>query len=129
MSSSTTRLPEAARPGDGAAGGVKTVPAVSSGAPSCRWSGAWSAWLDLGSLPPAPAGLFLVERLLLGAVAERGDIHRLEELVIVLAHGALAAVKDLELHAFERGANLTGSGDLAFLPRPQTSRISLTARG
>src|SRR5436190_2372976 len=59
------------------------------------------AGFDLGSELPAPAGLFLVERLLLGPLAERGDIHRLEELVIVLAHVALAAVIDLELHAFE----------------------------
>src|ERR1700745_3382940 len=36
--------------------------------------------LDLGHHLPAPAGLFLVEHLLLGAIAERGDVHRLEEL-------------------------------------------------
>src|SRR6478609_2623103 len=46
--------------------------------------------LDLGRHLPAPAGLLLVERLLLGAFAERGDIHRLEKLVVVLAHGAFA---------------------------------------
>src|SRR4029079_5188042 len=57
--------------------------------------------LDLGGELPAPARLFLVERLLLGALAERGDVHRLEELVVVLAHVALAAVEDFELHAFK----------------------------
>src|ERR1700724_2375951 len=44
--------------------------------------------IDLGNQLPAPAGLFLVERFLLGSVAERGNIDRLEELVIVLVHGA-----------------------------------------
>ena len=38
--------------------------------------------------------------------AERGYVHRLEELVIVLAHVALAAVEDFKLHAFERERDL-----------------------
>src|SRR5882672_9556375 len=59
-----------------------------------------------GDDAPAPAGLLLVERLLVAALAERGDIHGLEELVIVLAHEPLAAVEDLELHAFELGRDL-----------------------
>src|SRR5882757_10934365 len=62
--------------------------------------------VDLGNQFPAPAGLFLVERFLFGPLAERGDIHRLEELVIVLAHEALAAVIDVELHTFERHRDL-----------------------
>src|SRR6516225_10796570 len=52
--------------------------------------------------PPTPSGLFFLERLLLGSLTERCDVHRLEELVIVLAHEALAAGIDIELHAFER---------------------------
>src|SRR4051812_3531306 len=51
--------------------------------------------VDLADQLPAPAGFFLVERFLLGAIAERGDVHRLEELVVVLAHHALAAVEHL----------------------------------
>ena len=43
---------------------------------------------------------------LCGAFAERRDVDRLEELVVVLAHEALAAVEHLELHAFERERDL-----------------------
>src|SRR3954468_5290685 len=56
----------------------------------CRQNGLRG--VDLGDQLPAPAGLFLVERLLFGALAERGDIHRLEELVVVFPHGALATI-------------------------------------
>src|ERR1700736_3361771 len=62
--------------------------------------------VDLRNELPAPAGLFLVERFLFGAFAKRGNIDRLEELVIVLPHVALAAVEHLELHAFERKRDL-----------------------
>src|SRR5574338_758446 len=62
--------------------------------------------VDLAQHLPAPAGLLLVERLLRRQGAERADVHRLEELVIVLAHEALAAVEDLRLHAFELGRDL-----------------------
>src|SRR5882757_8909048 len=62
--------------------------------------------VDLRDQLPAPAGLFLVERFLFGALAERGNIDRLEELVIVLAHVALAAVEHFDLHAFERERDL-----------------------
>src|SRR5258708_18264991 len=58
--------------------------------------------IDLRNELPAPAGLLLVERFLFGALAERGNIDRLEELVIVLAHIALGAVEHLEIHTFER---------------------------
>src|SRR5436190_18022586 len=58
--------------------------------------------LDLCNQLPAPAGLLFIERLPFRAIAERGDIDRLEELVIVLAHVALAAIEHLELHALER---------------------------
>src|SRR5262249_28037513 len=51
--------------------------------------------------PPTPSSLLFVEDLLFGAVTKRGNVHRLEELVIVLAHEAFAAVKDIELHTFE----------------------------
>src|SRR5438046_1493086 len=64
--------------------------------------------LDLGRRFPAPTGFLLVERFLVGALPERGDIHRLEKLVVVLAHGALAAVVDVELHAFERRRDFYG---------------------
>ena len=57
---------------------------------------------DLRGQLPAPTGLLLVEWLLFGTFAERSDVHRLEELVIVLAHGAFAAVVDVKLHALER---------------------------
>src|SRR3954464_5189975 len=70
-----------------------------------HFAGSWKhglVGLDLGCCFPAPAGLLLVERFLVGALPERGDIHRLEKLVVVLAHGAFAAVVDVELHAFER---------------------------
>src|SRR5947199_10545712 len=51
--------------------------------------------IDLGHQLPAPAGLLLVERFLFGALAERRNIDRLEELVIVFAHVTLAAVEHL----------------------------------
>src|SRR3977135_2652124 len=71
--------------------------------------------IDLRNKLPAPAGLFLVERFLFGALAERGNIDRLEELVIVLTHVALAAVEHLELHAFERVSALDRIARLALV--------------
>src|ERR1700753_3762205 len=59
--------------------------------------------VDLGHQVPAPTGTFLVERLLLlvGQGAERGDVDRLEELVVVLAHEGIAAVVGIDLHVLE----------------------------
>ena len=45
-------------------------------------------------------------------VAERDDVHGLEELVVVLAHEALAAVEDLDLHVLERQRDLAGRRSL-----------------
>src|SRR5580698_9488494 len=59
--------------------------------------------VDLGHQVPAPAGAFLVERIALVLHgAERGDVDRLEELVIVGAHRAFTAVEHFILHALER---------------------------
>src|SRR4051812_22393568 len=69
-----------------------------------RQRGLWR--VDPGDQLPAPAGLLLVEGLLLGALAERSNIHGLEELVIVLPHHAFAAVVHIELHALERLGDL-----------------------
>src|SRR5258708_37411036 len=51
---------------------------------------------------PAPTGLFLLERFVFLELTERRDVHRLEELVIVLPHEAFSAVEHVEFHAFER---------------------------
>src|SRR6185437_15289546 len=87
--------------------------------------------IDPGYQMPAPAGAFLVERLLglVGDAAQRGDVDRLEELVILLAHHAFAAVEHVELHALQSGCDLTGSIELAFSAAALNIRISLTARG
>src|SRR3977135_2166647 len=50
--------------------------------------------IDLRNKLPAPAGLFLVERFLFGALAERGNIDRLEETGAVPAPTARAALSD-----------------------------------
>src|SRR6266446_6056724 len=55
---------------------------------------------------PAPTGLFLLERFVILELAERRDVHRLEELVIVLPHEAFSAVIYVEFHALERGCDL-----------------------
>src|SRR5579864_5346333 len=57
---------------------------------------------------PGPAGAFLVERVLglIGDAAERREVHRLEELMIVLAHEAFTAVEHVELHVLEGGRDL-----------------------
>src|ERR1043166_6675745 len=62
--------------------------------------------VNLADALPAPPGLFLVERLVILELAERGDVHRLEELMIGLAHHALSAVVHVEFHALERGRDL-----------------------
>src|SRR6266478_10186455 len=54
---------------------------------------------------PAPTGLFLLERFVILELAERRDVHRLEELVIVLPHEAFSAVIYVEFHALERGCD------------------------
>ncbi len=72
-------------------------------------AGGWQHGLggvDLGGTLPAPAGLFLVERLLVVQFAELRDVHRLEELVVVLAHDAVAAVEDVVLHVFQGRSDL-----------------------
>jgi hypothetical protein len=55
---------------------------------------------------PAPTGIFLVERLAIGQFAERRYVHRLEELMIVLPHVAVAAAEDFKFHAFESQRDL-----------------------
>src|SRR5580658_5451191 len=50
---------------------------------------------------PAPFGVLLVEELDRVARPEHRDIHRLEELMIVGAHEAFAAIEHGELHALE----------------------------
>src|SRR6266567_3716686 len=62
--------------------------------------------IELGDDAPAPAGLLFVKRLLVAAFTERRDIEWLEELMVFLAHEAIAAVEDVELHAFQLGGNL-----------------------
>ncbi len=51
---------------------------------------------------PQPV-FFVVERLLglVGQAAERGDVDRLEELVVVLAHEALAAIEHVKLSCLQ----------------------------
>src|SRR5208337_4042979 len=67
--------------------------------PSCRsWAG---SYLDDADRPPAPAGALLVEFGARVERAEAGDVNVLEELMVVLAHGDLAAVEALGRHAFE----------------------------
>ena len=63
------------------------------------------------------------------AIAERRDVHGLEELVIVGAHESLAAVEHVELHALELRRDLAGSVDFASAMAATSIRISLTARG
>jgi hypothetical protein len=55
---------------------------------------------------PAPTCAFLVERLGIGQFAKRRYVHRLEELVVVLPHVALAPAEDFEFHAFQGQRNL-----------------------
>src|ERR1700677_4965079 len=58
--------------------------------------------VDLARRLPAPAGVFLVKRLILADGTEVRDVHRLEELVIVGSHKAIAAIVDRDFHAGER---------------------------
>src|SRR5260370_38138766 len=51
---------------------------------------------------PAPTGLFLLERFVILELSERRDVHRLEEMMIVLPHEAFSAVEHVEFHAFDR---------------------------
>src|SRR6185437_12916947 len=64
--------------------------------------------VDLGYQMPAPTRVFLVERVLrlVAHAAERGDIDRLEELVVVRTHKAFTAVENVELHALQRCGDL-----------------------
>src|SRR5262249_56503185 len=62
--------------------------------------------IDPGDGAPAPAGLLLVKWLLGTALAERDDVHRLEELMIVLAHEAFAAIEHVDLHVLQRQRDL-----------------------
>src|SRR6266404_6408566 len=55
---------------------------------------------------PAPTGLFLLERFVILELAERRDVHRLEELMIVLPHETFSAVGHFEFHTLERRRNL-----------------------
>src|SRR5258707_2022957 len=55
---------------------------------------------------PAPTGLFLLERFVILKLTERRDVHRLEELMIVLPHQAFSAVEHVEFHAFEPGCDV-----------------------
>ena len=64
---------------------------------------------------PAPAGVLLLERLVLAERTEAGDIHRLEELMIVGPHEAVAAVVDGDLHAVELGRDLERLDRLRFV--------------
>ena len=50
--------------------------------------------------------MFLVEWLLVGTLAQRSDVDRLEELMVILAHEALATAENIELHSFKCGRNL-----------------------
>src|SRR5262249_34775911 len=68
--------------------------------------------VQLGHRSPAPARLLLVEGLLSTPFAKRDDIHRLEELVVIPAHEALAAVEDFDLHALELEPYLVELGAL-----------------
>ena len=72
--------------------------------PSCRSWAAWSAAVSILATSCQPQPVFSSSNgSFVGPLAERGDVHRLEELVVVLAHDALAAVEHLELHVLERG--------------------------
>src|ERR1700722_20871627 len=62
--------------------------------------------VDLAGHLPAPAGILLVERLILADRTQVGDVHRLEELVMVGAHETVAAVIDGDFHAIELGGDL-----------------------
>ena len=64
---------------------------------------------------PAPAGILLLERLVLGDRAKASDIHRLEELMIVGSHEALAAVVDGDFHAIELSRDLDRFDRLRFV--------------
>ena len=57
--------------------------------------------LTMPCVLPAPAGFFFIEFRAGIKRAEAGDIHVLEELVVIFAHVAFAAVKGREFHAFE----------------------------
>src|SRR6266568_4444398 len=78
---------------------------------------------------PAPAGVFLVERLVLADRAEVGNVDRLEELMVVGPHEALAAAVHLDLHALELGGDLSGSAEFASWIALTSMFISLTTRG
>src|SRR6202012_3021861 len=64
--------------------------------------------VDFGHQMPAPAGVLLVERLLGGEGAERGDIDRLEELMVFLAHESFATIEDVKFHVLHGYGHLDG---------------------
>src|SRR6266436_9790875 len=64
---------------------------------------------------PAPTSLFLVERFVFLELTERRDVHRLEELMIVLPHEAFSAVVYVEFHTLKRGCDLYGIERLCLL--------------
>src|SRR5271165_1718501 len=73
--------------------------------------------LDGADELPAPAGAFLVELRAGVELAETTDIHGLEELVVVLAHEAVAAAEDPGLHTFELLGDRLGVVRLRFVRR------------
>ena len=96
-------------------------PPSSLDASSCNWSEQSIGVHGVSILPvdlPAPTGVLLVERLVLAVRSPNDrDVERLEELMIVLAHEALAAIEDVELHAFERRRDLDRIERLRLLGR------------
>src|SRR5215469_1578668 len=72
---------------------------------------------------PAPTGIFLIERLAVSQFAERRYVHRLEELMIVLPHVALAAGKTSSSMPSRANAIFTGSSDFALSAAAASIRI------
>src|SRR4029077_12138247 len=72
---------------------------------------------DLAGHLPAPSSALLVERLILANRTQFGDVHRLEELVILGAHETVAAVIDGDFHTVELGRDLDRVERLRFLRR------------
>src|SRR5258707_7731308 len=73
--------------------------------------------VDLGCRLPAPTRLLLVEGLVCAARPEGSDVHGLEELMVVGAHEAVAAIEDGDLHALELLRDLLRVGRLCLLDR------------
>ncbi len=94
--STTLHLREMSRPrsGECRSAGSSRGDARLISASICRWWGAWSAPARSSQLAASPNRSF-PRRTPSGAIAKQGDLHGLEELVIVLPHHALATVIDV----------------------------------